>query len=117
MERVPSLLQLAADLGEVVDLAVGDDLDRAVLVAERLLPAGEVHDRQAAHRQRHARQPDAALLVWPAMVQRTDHVLHFRSRNGAAELRFDDADDAAHGSVLASSNDSRLSQRHTEAGR
>ena len=99
MEGVPLLLQLAADLGEVVDLAVGDDLDGAVLVAERLLPAGEVHDRQAAHRQRDARQLDAALFVRSAVVERADHVLHFGSGNSPPELRFDDADDAAHGSV------------------
>ena len=114
VERVPLLLELAADLGEVVDLAVGDHLDGAVLVGERLLPAGEVHDRQPAHRQRDARQLDAALFVRAAVVQRADHVLHFGRGNGPPELRFDDADDAAH---VQSAADRRAGDRlMTRAG-
>ena len=38
-------LEAGADLPEVVDLAVEDDLDRVVLVAERLVAAGDVDDR------------------------------------------------------------------------
>jgi hypothetical protein len=40
--------EFGADLGEVVDLAVEDDLDRAVLVAERLVAGRQVDDAQAA---------------------------------------------------------------------
>jgi hypothetical protein len=39
--------QLGLDLGEVVDLAVVGDDDRAVLVVEGLLAGGEIDDGQA----------------------------------------------------------------------
>ena len=47
-EAVPARLELGADVGEVVDLAVEDDPDRAVLVGERLIAGREIDDAQAA---------------------------------------------------------------------
>ena len=79
--------ELALDLLEVVDLAVGDDLDRAVLVGERLLAAGEVDDREPAHGQADARQQNAAFFVGSPMVQRPDHALHFVSATGRVRSR------------------------------
>ena len=72
---------------EVVDLAVGDDLHRAVLVRERLLAAGDVDDRQPAHGEADARQQDAALVVGAAMVQRPDHPLHVALGHGRVRSR------------------------------
>ena len=46
-ERVPSGLQIATQFLEVVDLAVEDDLDLAVLVAKRLVPGVQIDDRQS----------------------------------------------------------------------
>ena len=54
-ETVTFGLQLRLQLAAVVDLAVEDDLDRAVLVAERLVPARDVEDAQAGHPQAGAR--------------------------------------------------------------
>ena len=51
----PAALELGAQLAEVVDLAVEDDADRAVLVEDRLVAARQVDDRQAAHPQGDAR--------------------------------------------------------------
>ena len=48
-ELVAERLELLLQVGEVVDLAVGDELDLTGLVGERLLPAGEVHDGQPPH--------------------------------------------------------------------
>ena len=45
-ERVPLALELAPQLGVVVDLAVLDDDAGAVLVRDRLVAAGEVDDRE-----------------------------------------------------------------------
>ena len=60
-----------AHLLEVVDLAVEDDADRAVLVEQRLLPGGEVDDREPPVRQ--ARSLTKALSVkatLPAAISR-----------------------------------------------
>ena len=46
-ERVPAGLQIATQFLEVVDLAVEDDLDLAVLVAKRLVPGVQIDDRQS----------------------------------------------------------------------
>ena len=47
-ERVPPGLEPVPQRGEVVDLAVEDRPDRAVLVRERLMAPGQVDDRQPA---------------------------------------------------------------------
>ena len=51
-EGVPGALELVAQLGVVVDLAVLDDDDAAVLVRDRLVAAGEVDDREAPRAER-----------------------------------------------------------------
>ena len=54
VERVPAGVELRAQLAIVVDLAVEDHPDRAVLVADRLMAAGEIDDAQPAHAERRA---------------------------------------------------------------
>ena len=46
LQRVAAGEQLLAQLGVVVDLAVEDDDDGAVLVGHRLRAAGDVEDRE-----------------------------------------------------------------------
>ena len=60
-------LELAAQLAVVVDLAVADQPDRAVGVAQRLLAAFEVDDRQAAMPERRALVVIDAFAVGAAM--------------------------------------------------
>ena len=55
-ERVTAREQFGADLGEVVNLAVEDDLDRAVLVRERLIARGQIDDAQAPMAEADARR-------------------------------------------------------------
>ena len=55
-EAMAGAFQPPAQLAEVVDFAVEDDPDRAVFVRQRLLPAGQVDDRQPAMAQGHAGQ-------------------------------------------------------------
>ena|SRR5687767_12029869 len=93
---MPAGDQLTLDLGEVVDLAVRDDLNRAVLVAERLLAAGEIHDRQPAHGERDSWQPHAPLLVRSAMVQCPHHPLDLARRHRPLEIPLDNPDNPAH---------------------
>ena len=47
-KRWPCAISSCAHLGEVVDLAVEDHLDAAVLVADRLIAGGEVDDAETA---------------------------------------------------------------------
>ena len=63
MEGVTGARELVAQLGVVVDLAVLDDDDAAVLVRDRLVAAGEVDDREAPRAER-----DLAVDVLAAAV-------------------------------------------------
>ena len=64
----PSALEFRDQLLEVVDLAVEDDDDGAVLVVQRLLAGREVDDRQAAVAEADARREVQAALVRAAVV-------------------------------------------------
>src|SRR5262249_53344588 len=66
-ERVTSGLEVAANVGEVVDLAVEDDPDRPVFVGERLIARREVDDAQAPMTQADALAEVVAVRVGPAM--------------------------------------------------
>ena len=95
-KRWPWPFELALQLVEVVDLAVGDDLDVAGLVEDRLLPAREIDDGEAAHAEADAGQRDAALFVRAAMVQHPHHAREIVGADRPIEIPLDDADDAAH---------------------
>src|SRR3546814_9630835 len=60
---------------EVVDLAVVDDRDSAILVVHRLLAAGEVDDRKAAVTQPDAAVDEKAATVRPAVREAVGHRL------------------------------------------
>ena len=62
MEAMSERLQFRDQFLEVVDLAVEHDADAAIFVVQRLLPRGEVDDRQTA-----VPQPDARLDMHPAL--------------------------------------------------
>ena len=74
-EPWPCAFELVAQIAEVVDLAVGDDLDVAGLVENGCWPPAEVDDRQPAHPEADAGQRDAPLLVRAAMVQHAHHAV------------------------------------------
>jgi len=62
-------LQIATDVCVVVNLAVEDDPDRAVLVRERLLPRLQIDDAQAAMREGGSRVEAQAGFVGTAGVE------------------------------------------------
>src|SRR3546814_18660851 len=70
----PSLFRSGQFL-EVVDLAVVDDRDAAILVVHRLLAAGEVDDRKAAVTQPDAAVDEKAATVRPAVREAVGHRL------------------------------------------
>jgi hypothetical protein len=79
----------------VVDLAVLHDLDPAVLVANRLIAAFEVDDRQAAGGERRGPFGERPRAVGTAMDERVVHRRRDRRVDGLT-LERDDPADAAH---------------------
>src|SRR5262249_14249776 len=72
-ETMPLGLEIGTERLEVVDLAVEDDLDGAVLVADRLIASGQVDDRQATVDETDSRLGKEALRVGPAMRDALAH--------------------------------------------
>ena len=73
-EAVAERFELGAQLDVVEDLAVEDDPERLVLVGERLLPAGQIDDRQPGMRQAGPVVAIGAELVRAAVPERARHV-------------------------------------------
>ena len=74
-ELVPVAEELLPQRGVVVDLAVLDDMDGAVLVRDRLVAGLEVDDREPAGGEREASVADDAVRVRPAMGEDGAHPL------------------------------------------
>src|ERR1051325_4497265 len=96
MKSMAMRFKLALQLAEVVDLTIGDDLDVAGLIQDRLLAAGEIDDRQPPHAEAHAGQRDAAFFIGTAMMQHLHPARELGGRDRLAEISFHDADNAAH---------------------
>ncbi len=88
--------QRLAQLVVVVDLAVEDHLDGAIFVADRLLPAGDIDDRQAAHSQRDFRRNEIAAAVRPPVDNCVAHGAHGAPRLVGIERPTGEARDATH---------------------
>src|SRR5204862_6994647 len=95
-EAMAEAFELLLQLAEVVDFAVRDDLDVAGLVQDRLLPAGEIDDGEAAHAESDTRQRDAALFVGAAVMQHLHHAGEIVNRDGPIELSLNNPDDPTH---------------------
>ena len=94
LERVAGRLELRAQLAEVVDLTVEDDLHAPVLVAHRLRSVREVDDRQAAKSQARVLGFEEALVVRTAMLLHAGHRFEQPSIGRSPEAR-----DATHGNT------------------
>ena len=94
---VAQRLQFGHQLLEVVDLAVEDDADAAVLVEQRLLAGGHVDDRQPPMAEADTRLDVHAALVGAAVVLRFVHAHQGRAIDVALAAGVEDAGDAAHG--------------------
>ena len=93
-QLVAALQQLLAQLAEVVDLAVQDHGDRAVLVGDRRVAGDQVDDREAILRDHRLASGEAPAGVGPAMLQGCE--LGVDDGAKIARLRRDDPADAAH---------------------
>src|SRR5262249_12566198 len=72
-EEMPPRAEPGSQLAVVVDLAIADDAHRAVLVAHRLLPAGQVDDGEAPHPHDERTGGDQAAVIGSAMIERVAH--------------------------------------------
>ena len=72
---MPAGGELLAELPEVVDLAVADDGDGAVLVRDRLIARRQVDDAESPDPQPDARREVEALAVGSAMAKAVGHPL------------------------------------------
>src|SRR5215510_4237403 len=95
-ELMAARKQFLAQLGEVVNFAVEDHPNRAVLVADRLAPRGQVDDREPPHSQRDVLFEIEAFVVRPAMNDGRRH----RPRNlfvrRPGPFSIDESENAAH---------------------
>src|SRR5687768_12029306 len=73
VELVTEFLQLLAQFEVVVDLAVGDDPRRTILVVNGLAAAFQVDDCQSAHSEADRTVDVEAVVVRPAMANRVTH--------------------------------------------
>ena len=76
LEAVAEVFQAPAQRLVVVDLAVEDGHERAVLVGDRLMAALDVDDAQAAHAQPHVVVEVKALVVRASVAQHLGHAPH-----------------------------------------
>jgi hypothetical protein len=99
-------LQLVAQESVVVNLSVEDDPDGSVLVAERLVPGGEVDNAEAPHADADSTIRVNAFVIRPAVDHRAAHLPESRRLNSCALTEFHDSSDAAHIAI----SDARLPQ-------
>ncbi len=92
---MPARFEFSAQFHVIVNLAVADDVNRSVLVRDRLLAAVEIDNAQPPHRQADAGLDEEAFIIRSAMAQR---VGHFAEEGTAISsvFRGDVAGDAAH---------------------
>ena len=94
--RWPARSQALAQLAVVVDLAVEDDRDRAVLVEDRLVAGGEVDDAQALDPEADARRR-RGVRASPGRGARAPRTCAAERRVGAPAVTAGLSDDPAHG--------------------
>ena len=71
-EAVSASLQLGAQLDEVVELAVADDGDAAVLARDRLVARLQIDDGEPAHRERRAAARHVPGRVRPTVAEQRE---------------------------------------------
>ena len=94
-KHMAALLQLAAEVAKVVDLAVKHNPNRAVLIVDRLASGLEINDAQAAHAQADTGAYIESLIVWATMDHGRAHRTHFL-RGDRPTIETHDPSNAAH---------------------
>jgi hypothetical protein len=118
-KRVSPGQQLRSEFPEVVDLAVRDQRDAAVLVAHRLIGLGtEIDDRQAAMAERARAVAPETFGIGAAVADRVGHAPNGLEIGGGAAIVRKKSADSAHGLAFgeAASVPSRKPARQDGAG-
>src|SRR4051794_29415593 len=95
-EGVALSAQLVHELAVVVDLAILDHLDPSVLVADWLVAAGEVDDREAPHRKATRTVDHRAVRVGAPVDQGVIHRGERRGIRGGGPVEADETAYPAH---------------------
>ena len=95
VERMPLLLEFTAQFFVVVDLAVENDLNRAVLVVDWLMARIEVDDTQPPHSEPNAGFKIESFIVGTAVCDCIAHFLQF-ARIHRSFIQTDNSRYAAH---------------------
>jgi hypothetical protein len=101
VEAMAALLQLRAQLGKIVDLAVVYDPRAAVFVEYRLVSARKVDDAKAPHSESSAILHQDAFIVGPAVDDLVAHVAHQSFCNVTLPSCADHSCNSAHCLLLA----------------
>lgn len=99
-ERMAALEEVFAKVPEVVDFAVEDNPDGAVLVGKRLVTAFEVDDREAAKAKADVRGDVEAGVIGAAMGNGIGHGLDKHGRDAGLGIKDELAANAAHAGYL-----------------
>ena len=114
-ELVATVLQGITHRVVVVDLAIEDDLDRAVLVSDGLVTAPDVDDREPSHSEAHTGCDVGAPVIRPPVCDRVAHRLHRGGADIARERPAGKARYAAHRGAAGAVVDAGA--RRSRAGR
>src|SRR5215469_8157662 len=96
VEAMPAPLELASQLGEVIDFSIEDGPNRAVFVENRLMSAGNVDDAEAPHSQAGILLREDAFVVRAAMDDGLAHAVNGYRVDSLSPVRADDSRDSAH---------------------
>ena len=110
-EAVATALEPPPQRAVVVELAVGDHVDRAVLVRDRLPAADRVDEREPADREAGVRVEVVAGAVGPAVRERRAHHGEFLSGRRRAAGKREQARDPAHQANLQRRRHARRRRR------
>jgi hypothetical protein len=95
IKPVTALFEIGAQLLKIINLAVENDRFGPIRIENRLLPAGEIDDREPAHREGDRFLLVKAFLVRPAMNDTAIHPLQNRAIR-RAEARINKSDNSTH---------------------
>src|SRR5262249_45790712 len=95
-ELMTALGQRGPDVTMVKELAVEDDLYRAVLVGNRLPAIGEANDRETPRGHADARKVDKTVLVRTAVLERSCHRFQQGAGDRLSSPQIDHSGNTAH---------------------
>ena len=94
-------LQIFSQFGMVIDLAVENNPDIAILIRQRLMAALYVNDAQPAHGEADILFDEESLVVRPAMDDAAVHLGEHIALHAPLAIREEDSADSTHIRILS----------------